>query len=143
MIEIKGIEKGYGEKILFSGCSLRLGARDRIGLVGPNGSGKTTLFRMIAGEEQADRGEIIIGRGVHMGYLSQEPMPLKGQSLIEEVQSGVKDLTALEDKMRLLEEDIAEEKDTLWNTKRKQSFPDWVSAKGICIEPRRNLAEDG
>ena len=111
MIEIKGIEKGYGEKILFSGCSLRLGVRDRTGLVGPNGSGKTTLFRMIAGEEQADRGEIIIGRGVHIGYLSQEPMPLKGQSLIEEVQSGVKDLTALEDKMRLLEEDIAEEKD--------------------------------
>jgi ATP-binding cassette subfamily F protein 3 len=112
VIEIKGIEKGYGEKILFSGCSLRLGVRDRIGLVGPNGSGKTTLFRMIAGEEQSDRGEIIIGRGVHIGYLSQEPMSLKGQSLIEEVQSGVKDLTALEDKMRLLEEDIAEEKDT-------------------------------
>jgi ATP-binding cassette subfamily F protein 3 len=111
MIEIKEIEKGYGEKILFSGCSLRLGTRDRTGLVGPNGSGKTTLFRMIAREEQADRGEIIIGRGVHIGYLSQEPMPLKGQSLIEEVQSGVKDLTALEDKMRLLEEDIAEEKD--------------------------------
>jgi ATP-binding cassette subfamily F protein 3 len=111
MIEIKEIGKGYGEKILFSGCSLRLGARDRLGLVGPNGSGKTTLFRMIAGEEQTDRGEIIIGRGVHIGYLSQEPMPLKGQSLIEEVQSGVKDLTALEDKMRLLEEDITEEKD--------------------------------
>ena len=111
MIEIKEVEKGYGEKILFSGCSLRLGARDRLALVGPNGSGKTTLFRMIAGEEQADRGEIIIGRGVHIGYLSQEPMALKGQSLIEEVQSGVKDLTALEDKMRLLEEDIAEEKD--------------------------------
>jgi ATP-binding cassette subfamily F protein 3 len=111
MVEIKEIEKGYGEKILFAGCSLRLGARDRIGLVGPNGSGKTTLFRMIAGEEQPDRGEIIIRRGVHTGYLSQEPMPLKGQSLLGEVQGGVKDLIALEDKMRLLEEEIADEKD--------------------------------
>jgi ATP-binding cassette subfamily F protein 3 len=111
MIEIKEIEKGYGEKILFAACSLRLGARDRIGLVGPNGSGKTTLFRMIAGEEQPDRGEIIIRRGVHLGYLSQEPMPLKGLSLLQEVQGGAKDLTALEDKMRLLAEEIADEKE--------------------------------
>ena len=111
MIEIKDIDKRYGEKILFSACSLRLGARDRVGLVGPNGSGKTTLFRMIAGEEHPDRGEILIRRGVHIGFLSQEPMPLKGQSLLEEVQSGVKDLAVLEDKMRLLQDEIAEEKD--------------------------------
>ena len=111
MIEIKDIEKSYGEKILFAGSSLRLGARDRLGLVGPNGSGKTTLFRMIVGEEPPDRGEIVIRRGVHLGYLSQEPMPIQGQSLLAEVQSGVKDLAALEDKMRLLAEEIAEEQD--------------------------------
>jgi len=57
MIEIRDMEKFYGEKVLFAGCSLRLGARDRVGLVGPNGSGKTTLFRMIAGEEFPDRGK--------------------------------------------------------------------------------------
>jgi len=111
LIEIKDLEKAFGEKVLFSNTSLRLGARDRIGLVGPNGSGKTTLFRMITGEEHPDRGEIMIRKGVHIGYLSQEPMPIQGQSLLEEVQSGVKDLTVLEDKMRLLEEEITEEKD--------------------------------
>jgi len=111
MIEIKELEKGYGEKTLFAGCSLRLGVRDRIGLVGPNGSGKTTLFRMIAGEEKPDRGEITIRRGVHIGYLSQEPMPLRDQTLLEEVQNGAKDLAALENKMRLLEEEMAEEKE--------------------------------
>ena len=112
MIEIKELEKSYGEKVLFSGCSLRLGVRDRIGLVGPNGSGKTTLFRMIAGEEPPDRGEIMIRRGVRIGYLSQEPMPAEGQMILEEVQGGAKDLVVLEDKMRLLEEEIAEEKDS-------------------------------
>jgi ATP-binding cassette subfamily F protein 3 len=111
MIEIKDIDKRYGEKFLFSACSLRLGARDRVGLVGPNGSGKTTLFRMIAGEEQPDRGEILIRRGVHIGFLSQEPMPVRGQSLLDEVQGGVKDLAVLEGKMRLLQDEIAEEKD--------------------------------
>ena len=98
-------------KFFSPAASLRLGARDRLGLVGPNGSGKTTLFRMIAGEELPDRGEIVIRRGVHIGHLSQEPLPIQGQSLLEEVQSGVKDLAALEDKMRLLAEEIAEEQD--------------------------------
>jgi len=111
LIEIVSLEKAFGEKILFSATSLRLGARDRIGLVGPNGSGKTTLFRMITEEEHPDRGEILIRKGVHIGYLSQEPMPLQGQTLLEEVQSGVKELSILEDKMRLLEEEISEEKD--------------------------------
>ena len=111
MIEIKDIEKGYGEKVLFSGCSLRLGARDRLGLVGPNGSGKTTLFRMIAGEEPPDRGEIVIRRGVSVGYLAQDQMPVIGKPVLEEVQGGMAVLAALEDKMRLLEEEISEEKD--------------------------------
>jgi ATP-binding cassette subfamily F protein 3 len=111
LIEIVGLEKAFGEKILFSATSLRLGARDRIGLVGPNGSGKTTLFRMITGEEHPDRGDILVRKGVHIGHLSQEPMPVQGQSLLEEVQSGVKDLSLLEDKMRLLQEEISEEKD--------------------------------
>ena len=111
MIDIQNIDKQYGEKILFSSCSLRLGARDRLGLVGPNGSGKTTLFRMIFGEEHPDRGEVLLRKGVHIGFLSQEPAPVKGLSILEEVQGGVKDLAILEDKMRLLREEIAEEKD--------------------------------
>jgi len=111
MIDIQEINKQYGEKVLFSSCSLRLGARERMGLVGPNGSGKTTLFRMIYGEELPDRGEILLRRGTHTGFLSQEPAPVKGLSLLEEVQGGAKGLAFLEDKMHLLQEEIAEEKD--------------------------------
>lgn len=66
---------------------------------------------MVTGEEKPDRGEIFIRRGVHLGYLSQDPIPVQGQPLLEEVQRGVKDLLALEDKMRLLEEELSEEKD--------------------------------
>jgi ATP-binding cassette subfamily F protein 3 len=111
LVEIIALEKAFGEKTLFSAASLRLGARDRIGLIGPNGSGKTTLFRMIFGEEHPDRGEILLRKGAHIGFLSQEPTPLQGLSLLEEVQGGAKDLAVLEDKMRLLQEEIAEEKD--------------------------------
>ncbi|HSR14050.1 MAG TPA: ABC-F family ATP-binding cassette domain-containing protein [Thermodesulfobacteriota bacterium] len=111
MIDIRNIGKSFGPKTLFSSCSLRLGARDRMGLIGPNGSGKTTLFRMIAGEEQPDSGDIAIRRGARIGFLSQEPADTQSESILDEAQRGVKDLIALEDKMRLLQEEIAEEKD--------------------------------
>lgn len=84
-----------------------------MGLVGPNGSGKTTLFRMIAGEESPDGGEIFIRKGAHIGYLSQEPASVQGLSVLEEVQGGVQSLVLLEDKMRLLEEEISEENDAV------------------------------
>ena len=51
MITLNHVQKQFGSKVLFKDCSLQIGVRDRIGLIGPNGSGKTTLFRMILGEE--------------------------------------------------------------------------------------------
>lgn len=110
IVEVKEIYKSYGDKILFAGASFRIGARDRIGLVGPNGSGKTTIFRLLSGEEHPDRGEIIIRRGVRIGYLPQESRPEEGKRLLEEVQDSAQDITNLAEKMRLLEEEIAEEK---------------------------------
>ncbi|MGQ9694317.1 MAG: ABC-F family ATP-binding cassette domain-containing protein [Thermodesulfobacteriota bacterium] len=111
IIEVKEIDKSYGDKVLFEGASFRIGARDRIGLVGPNGSGKTTIFRLLSGEEHPDRGEIIIRRGVHVGYLPQESRPGEGKKLLEEVQHSARDIVNLAEKMRILEEEIAEEKD--------------------------------
>ncbi len=111
MIDIKELHKSYGEQELFKGSSLRLGARDRLGLVGPNGSGKTTLLRLIAGEEIPDRGEIQIRKAAQICFLSQEPMVVQGKALIAEVTEGIQHLAVLEDKMRLLQEEISEEKD--------------------------------
>ncbi|MGB9700726.1 MAG: ABC-F family ATP-binding cassette domain-containing protein [Thermodesulfobacteriota bacterium] len=111
IVEVKEIEKSYGDKILFTGASFHIGARDRIGLVGPNGSGKTTIFRLLSGEEYPDHGEIIIKRGVRIGYLPQESKPEEGKKLLEEVQHSAQDIVNLAEKMRLLEEEIAKEKD--------------------------------
>src|SRR4030042_786647 len=54
MITLNHVQKQFGSKVLFKDCSLQIGVRDRVGLIGPNGSGKTTLFRMILGEESID-----------------------------------------------------------------------------------------
>ncbi len=111
ILEIRNIQKAYGGNVLFTDCSARLGVRDRVGLVGPNGSGKTTLFRILAGEEAPDGGEISMRRDLRIGFLSQDPTPSRCPTLLEEIQEGVKDLSALEHKLILLREEISDEKD--------------------------------
>jgi len=107
MITLGHIQKQFGSKILFKDASLQIGVRDRIGLVGLNGSGKTTLFRMILGEEPFDGGEIRIARGVKIGYLPQEVIPFAGNTVLEEVLRSATGITSLQDKMKILEEELS------------------------------------
>ncbi len=88
MIQISGLRKAFGARDLFRDASLRLGARDRLALVGPNGSGKTTLLEMIVGIQEPDGGRIDVARGITMGTLAQHTEALRGHSAIEEVLSA-------------------------------------------------------
>ena len=107
MITLTHFQKQFGSKVLFKDCSFQIGARDRIGLIGPNGSGKTTLFRMILGEESIDSGDSRIAKGVKIGYLPQEVISLKGDSVLGEVLKGAAGITSLQDKMKILEEELS------------------------------------
>ncbi len=83
MLTLAGISKAYGERVLFADATLQLNRHDRIGLVGPNGAGKSTLLSLILGEEEPDAGEITLERGVRVGHLPQESMPISDESVIE------------------------------------------------------------
>ena len=107
MITLNHVQKQYGSRILFRDCSLQIGVRDRVGLIGPNGSGKTTLFRMIMGEESFDDGEALIAKGVKMGYLPQEVISFKGNTVLNEVLRSLTNVTSLQDKMTILEEELS------------------------------------
>lgn len=107
MITLSHVQKQFGSKVLFKDCSLQIGVRDRMALIGPNGSGKTTLFRMVLGEESIDAGEVLITRGVKMGYLPQEVITLRGSPVLEEVLKGASGITSLQDKMKILEEELS------------------------------------
>ena len=107
MITLSHFHKQFGNKVIFKDSSFQIGARDRIGLIGPNGSGKTTLFRMILGEESIDGGDIRIAKGVKIGYLPQEVISLKGDRVLEEVLKGAARITSLQDKMKILEEELS------------------------------------
>ena len=71
VLSIRNLSKGYGDKHLFDGITLRVEGGERIGLIGDNGTGKTTLIKMIVGEVYPDDGRIRTGPQVKEAYLPQ------------------------------------------------------------------------
>lgn len=106
MIKLSGIRVAYGERVIFDNADFLIRPGDRIGLVGPNGAGKTTLFRVIAGEEKPDAGEITCDPGTVIGYFSQSVGEMSGRSALAETIAGAgsvyeigKELAELEHRM--------------------------------------------
>ncbi len=71
MLQVSGLEKHFGERVLFSGASLTVSPGERVALFGRNGSGKSTLLKIIAGEDTPDDGDVSTPRGYRIGYLKQ------------------------------------------------------------------------
>ncbi len=88
MIRLDNISKQNGQQILFIEASAALQKGEKVGLVGPNGAGKTTLFRMMTGQEQPDEGQVVVDRGVSIGYFSQDVGEMAGRSAVAEVMDG-------------------------------------------------------
>ncbi|MES1254793.1 MAG: ABC-F family ATP-binding cassette domain-containing protein, partial [Acidobacteriota bacterium] len=72
VLELKGVRKAYGDRVVFPDVSLHIERGDRIALVGPNGAGKSTLMRMLSGEERPDAGDRVEGHNVVMQYFAQD-----------------------------------------------------------------------
>jgi ATPase subunit of ABC transporter with duplicated ATPase domains len=88
MIRLDNISKQNGTRLVFIEASAALQKGEKIGLVGPNGAGKTTLFRMITGQEEPDMGQILVDRGVTIGFFSQDVGEMAGRSAVAEVMEG-------------------------------------------------------
>lgn len=71
-IEVSGLSKSYGDRILFKDYEYTFLKGDRIGIIGENGCGKSTLLKIIVGKVTSDAGEVVIGQTVKIGYFSQE-----------------------------------------------------------------------
>jgi sulfate-transporting ATPase len=71
VIEVNGVQKAFGDKLLMDDLTFSLPPAGIVGIIGPNGAGKTTLFRMVMGEEQPDAGTFDIGESVEIGYVDQ------------------------------------------------------------------------
>jgi ATP-binding cassette ChvD family protein len=89
VIEVNGLSKAFGEKVLFENISFSLPPGGIVGVIGPNGAGKTTLFKMLVGLEQPDSGEIKLGESVQLAYVDQSRDILEDEkSVWEEITDG-------------------------------------------------------
>jgi len=89
VIDIEGLRKSYGNRVLIDELSFKLPPGGIVGIIGPNGAGKTTLFRMLTGQEKPDAGSITVGESVHLGYVDQSRDTLAPNKTVwEEISSG-------------------------------------------------------
>jgi len=89
VIEVNGVTKAYGDKLLFEDLSFSLPPGGIVGVIGPNGAGKTTLFKLITEQEQPDAGSVEIGETVQLGYVDQSRDALDpNKNVWEEVAEG-------------------------------------------------------
>ena len=103
MIRLDNISKLNGHQLLFIDAAMGVLKGEKVGLVGPNGAGKSTLFRMIAGQDRPDDGQVTIDPGMTIGYFSQDVGEMSGQSAVMAVMDGVGPASALAAEMAQLE----------------------------------------
>ena len=108
MIHLTNISKQHGSQILFIKASLQILSGVRTGMVGPNGAGKSTIFRLIIGEEEADKGEISCSKKTVIGYFSQEVGEMAGRSALAETMSAVAEVMTLAEEIKEMETAMAQ-----------------------------------
>ncbi len=89
VIEVNGLRKAYGDKLLIEDLTFSLPRAGIVGIIGPNGAGKTTLFRMLVGQEAPDAGSITIGDTVELSYVDQSRDDLAAdKTVFQEITQG-------------------------------------------------------
>jgi sulfate-transporting ATPase len=95
VIDAEHVQKGFGDRLLVEDLTFSLPPAGIVGVVGPNGAGKTTLFRMIAGQERPDGGDLKLGETVQLAYVDQSRGDLDPASTVWKEISGGSDLIEL------------------------------------------------
>ncbi len=89
VLEVNGVRKGYGDRVLIDNMNLSVPKGAIVGIIGGNGAGKSTLFRMITGQEQPDAGEIVLGETVQVASVDQHRDNLDGNKTVwEQISDG-------------------------------------------------------
>ncbi|MEY4274826.1 MAG: hypothetical protein RL638_1774 [Bacteroidota bacterium] len=84
VIEVQGVSKSFGDKLLYENVSFSLPPAGIVGIIGPNGAGKTTMFKLITGQLQPDSGTFEVGETVKLAYVDQEHNQLVAEKSVYE-----------------------------------------------------------
>ncbi|NLM34658.1 MAG: ABC-F family ATP-binding cassette domain-containing protein [Clostridiales bacterium] len=108
ILSCKNVCKSYGIDEILKDITFNINEGDKVGLIGANGAGKSTLFKILTGELQQDSGEVYIDKNKTVGYLSQHLSLDSNNSLYEEALTVFQPLIDLENKIKNLEQKLAE-----------------------------------
>jgi ATP-binding cassette subfamily F protein 3 len=108
LIRLDDVHKSYGSQDVLCGATLQVNPGDHVGLVGRNGAGKTTIFRLVAGSEEYDKGQVLTARNIQIGLLAQQPVFDGSRTVREEALTVFSALRAMEAEMSRLEHLMAE-----------------------------------
>ncbi|PHR27022.1 MAG: glycosyl transferase family 1 [Desulfotalea sp.] len=140
MIHLTNIKLQHGSQIIFHNASLQILPNTRTGLVGPNGAGKTTVFRIITGEEIADKGDLSCSSKTVVGYFSQDVGEMSGRTVLTEVMSAAGDIVELGEQIASMETAMGEpmEDDAMADLLEKygQHVEIFEQRGGYDLEPR-------
>jgi ATPase subunit of ABC transporter with duplicated ATPase domains len=108
VLRLDKVSKQHGKQILFLEATCAVFKGERIGLVGPNGAGKSTIFRLVVGEEETDGGQVVVDRGVTVGYFDQNVGEMSGRTVVEEVMAGAGEVATMAAELAELEAAFAD-----------------------------------
>jgi len=111
MLNAHDITVSFSGEELFSGITFKLNAGDRIGLVGKNGAGKSTLLKIVAGEQEYDRGSMAFDKEISLGFLKQDIDFEEGRTVLEEAYQAFQEIKTIEKKLEDVNTQLAERTD--------------------------------
>ena len=109
MIQLVGLTKAFGDRVLLDAVSWQIDDRERVGLAGPNGAGKTTLLKMLAGLDEPDAGTIVKPAGLTIGYLPQDGLLHSGRTLHEDASLAFKPLLDMRAEIAAIEDRLGDD----------------------------------
>ena len=107
MLNIHNLSISFSGETLFDEITFRLGAGDRVGLIGKNGAGKSTMLKILAGEHEPDTGQIAKDKELKIGFLKQDIDFVQGRTVMQEAQQAFTEIKALEKRIDYINEQLA------------------------------------
>lgn len=106
VLACQNISKAYSVTEILNHINFHIEAKEKLAIVGINGAGKSTLLKIIMNEEEADEGQVVIGKDITVGYLAQHQNSYYDKTIYEELLSVKQDVIDLQEQIRQLEQDM-------------------------------------
>ena len=111
MLNVHNLSVSFSGEFLFEEIAFRLGAGDKVGLIGKNGAGKSTLLKLLAGDMQPDSGDLALEKDVKVGFLRQDIDFVFGRTVLQEAYQAFQELMKLEKELEGINEQLAQRTD--------------------------------